>query len=68
MSHAIPEANILHAEKGRSVIMRQKPGGGSAEQLTPGPDSGLNPRTRVHEYGGGEVVLGDEFLYFSNFA
>jgi len=48
--------------------MRQKPGGKPAEQLTPGAESDLNPRTRVHEYGGGEVVLGDDTIYFSNFA
>jgi hypothetical protein len=56
------------SEAGRSVIMRQKVGGTEAEQLTPGPESKLNPRTRVHEYGGGEWILGDGALYFSNYA
>ena len=45
----------------------RKPGQ-AAEQLTPGPESGLNPRTRVHEYGGGESTLGDGVIFFSNFA
>lgn len=37
------------------------------EDVTPGPDTGLNVRTRVHEYGGGEYILGEGVLYFSNF-
>jgi hypothetical protein len=42
---------------------------GSAADVTPPPDSGLNVRTRVHEYGGGEhLVLADGRLVFSNFA
>ena len=36
-------------EAGRSVIVRQRPGG-AAEDVTPPP---FNIRTRVHEYGGG---------------
>ena len=40
---------------------------GKFEQLTPGPESKLNARTRVHEYGGGESIIGDGVLYFSNF-
>jgi hypothetical protein len=36
--------------------------------VTPPPDSGLNVRTRVHEYGGGEhAVLPDGRLVFTNF-
>jgi hypothetical protein len=35
--------------------------------VTPGPDSGINVRTRVQEYGGGETVFGGNSLYFSNF-
>ena len=41
--------------------------GGEPEQLTPGPESGLNARTRVHEYGGGESIIGNGVVYFSNF-
>ena len=40
---------------------------GKFEQLTPGPESKLNARTRVHEYGGGESIIGNGVLYFSNF-
>ena len=41
--------------------------GAEPEQLTPGPESGLNVRTRVHEYGGGESIIGNGVVYFSNF-
>lgn len=36
--------------------------------VIPGPESGFNVRTRVHEYGGGDTVFGPAELYFSNFA
>jgi hypothetical protein len=36
--------------------------------ITPGPDSGLNVRTRVHEYGGGEHLVTPQKVVFSNFA
>ena len=42
-------------------------GAGKAQDVTPGPDSGFNVRTRVHEYGGGEFVLSADAVYFSNF-
>lgn len=35
------------AEKGRQVLVRRPHGGAAAADLTPGPDSGLNVRTRV---------------------
>jgi hypothetical protein len=42
---------------------------GSVRDVTPGPKSGINVRTRVHEYGGGEyVVTEDHRAFFSNFA
>ena len=41
--------------------------GGAAQDVTPGPDTGFNVRTRVHEYGGGEYVLSSDAVYFSNF-
>ena len=38
------------------------------QDVTPGPESGMNVRTRIHEYGGGDYVLtGDQFIYFVNF-
>ncbi len=30
-------------------------------------DPAFNARTRVHEYGGGEYVVGKDAVYFSNF-
>lgn len=55
------------AEKGRQVLVRRPHGGAAAADLTPGPDSGLNVRTRVQEYGGGNYTLTDSAAYFSNF-
>lgn len=51
----------------KAIYFFRKPGE-EAEQVTPPPDSGINPRTRVHEYGGGETTYGDGVLYFTNFA
>jgi hypothetical protein len=50
------------------VLVRRAAGGGAHADVTPGPDSGLNVRTRVQEYGGGDYVLGGSAVYFSNFA
>lgn len=52
------------AEKGRSVIVRRSADGKTTD-LTPQP---FNARTRVHEYGGGEYVVSEGSVYFSNFA
>jgi len=49
-------------EDGRSVIVRRFPDGRTAD-VTPSP---YNARTRVHEYGGGEYVVADGTVYFSN--
>jgi hypothetical protein len=35
--------------------------------VTPEMDSGLNVRTLVHEYGGGDFLVGEDAVYFSNF-
>jgi len=51
-------------EEGRSVIMRRTPDGETID-VTP---QGFNARTRVHEYGGGDFVVSDGAIYFSNFA
>ncbi|CAL8470722.1 g10264 [Coccomyxa elongata] len=53
-------------EGGRQVLVRRTTDG-KIEDVTPGPDSGLNVRTRVHEYGGGEYIIGADTVYFSNF-
>lgn len=51
-------------EGGRNVIVRNTPGGRTADML-PSP---FNARTRVHEYGGGDFAVVDGRIYFSNFA
>src|SRR6516165_10116129 len=51
-------------EGGRSVLVRRTTEGGVAD-VTPAP---FNVRTRVHEYGGGSVLLADATVWFSNFA
>ena len=41
---------------------------GKVADVLPGKDSGFNARTRVHEYGGGESVVGpDGTIFWSNF-
>ncbi|MDT5124121.1 MAG: hypothetical protein QOC96_3603 [Acidobacteriota bacterium] len=52
------------SEGGRSVIVRRTPYGKMMD-VTPQP---FNARTRVHEYGGGDYVVANETIYFSNFA
>jgi dipeptidyl aminopeptidase/acylaminoacyl peptidase len=51
-------------EGGRKVVVRRTPDG-TVEDVTPPP---FNARTRVHEYGGGDYVVRDGTVYFSNFA
>jgi dipeptidyl aminopeptidase/acylaminoacyl peptidase len=51
------------SEAGRSVIVRRTPDGKTFD-VTPRP---FNARTRVHEYGGGDYLVVDETVYFSNF-
>src|SRR5256714_12374158 len=51
-------------EGGRQVVVRQ-PRGGARVDMTP---AGFNARTRVHEYGGGDYVVHERAIYFSNFA
>src|SRR5581483_4470965 len=52
------------AEGGRYVLVRRSPDG-SVSDATP-PD--FNVRTRVHEYGGGSVVIARGVVWFSNFS
>ncbi|MEW6733240.1 MAG: S9 family peptidase, partial [Acidobacteriota bacterium] len=52
------------SEGGRNVIVRRTPDG-QLTDITPPP---FNARTRVHEYGGGDYVVLDGTVYFSNFA
>ncbi|MDT5061140.1 MAG: hypothetical protein QOH63_1599 [Acidobacteriota bacterium] len=51
------------SEAGRSVIVRRTPDGQMVD-VTPKP---FNARTRVHEYGGGDYLVADRTVYFSNF-
>ncbi|MGH2480610.1 MAG: TolB family protein, partial [Ktedonobacteraceae bacterium] len=51
------------SEGGRNVIVRRGADGAVAD-MTPPP---FNARTRVHEYGGGDYVVSNGTLYFSNF-
>ena len=50
-------------EGGRNVVVKREPGGAQSG-LTAQP---FNARTRVHEYGGGDYLVSDGVVYFSNF-
>ena len=50
-------------ERGRNVIVKRSPSGTSVD-VTP-PE--FNARTKVHEYGGGEYLVNNGIVYFSNF-
>ncbi|MBN1873046.1 MAG: S9 family peptidase [Anaerolineae bacterium] len=52
------------SEKGRNVIVKQAVDGTPGD-ITPIP---FNARTRVHEYGGGEMLVDQGIVYFANFA
>src|SRR6185436_8813279 len=52
------------SEGGRQVIVRGTPDGQTTD-LTPRE---MNARTRVHEYGGGEYLIHQGEVFFSNFA
>ena len=51
-------------EAGRNVIVRRGADGACAD-VNPPP---FNARTRVHEYGGGDYVVSQGIVYFSNFS
>ena len=51
------------SEGGRNVIVRRD-SGGAATDVNAVP---FNARTRVHEYGGGDYLVSDGVVYFSNF-
>ncbi len=51
-------------EGGRNVIVKRSTTGVSVD-ITP-PE--FNARTRVHEYGGGDYIVSDGVVYFSNFS
>ena len=51
------------SEGGRTTLLRQR--GQDVVEMTPAP---FNVRSRVHEYGGGALLVADGAIYFSNFA
>jgi len=51
------------SERGRQVIVRHS-ADGTQTDINPAE---FNARTRVHEYGGGDYVVHDATVYFSNF-
>lgn len=51
-------------ESGRYVLVRRGVDG-NALDVTPAP---FNARTRVHEYGGGAVIIDGGTVWFSNFS
>ncbi|MBC7452575.1 MAG: S9 family peptidase, partial [Massilia sp.] len=51
------------SESGRNTLLRQR--GQDVREMTPAP---FNVRTRVHEYGGGALLVADGTVIFSNFA
>ncbi len=51
------------SEGGRTTLLRQR--GQDVVEMTP---ASFNVRTRVHEYGGGALLVADGTVYFSNFA
>jgi len=70
LGQIIAEGNTIYwsearpEEKGRHVIVRRSTGGLTGD-MNPAP---YNARTRVHEYGGGETLVHQGILYFSNFS
>jgi len=52
------------SEGGRQVVV-QRTADGQTRDVTP---QDINVRTRVHEYGGGEYLVQDGQIFFSNFA
>src|SRR2546429_6099066 len=52
------------SEGGRNVIVRRTPDGRISDAL-PAP---FNARTRVHEYGGGALLVYDFKIFFFNYA
>jgi dienelactone hydrolase len=54
------------SEGGRNTLLRQR--GADVAELTPAGAAPFNVRTRVHEYGGGALLVDAGTVYFSHFA
>jgi dipeptidyl aminopeptidase/acylaminoacyl peptidase len=52
------------SEGGRNAIVRREASGAMSDVIA----APFNARTRVHEYGGGDYVVHDGAIYFSNFS
>ena len=53
--------------KDRRAFAHPRSPDGTIVDVLPGADSGFNARTRVHEYGGGESVVAEGAVFWSNF-
>ena len=51
-------------EGGRNVVVKRSPSGACVDVTPPN----FNARTKVHEYGGGEYLVNNGTIYFSNFS
>ena len=51
------------SEEGRMVVVKRN-SAGEVTDITPKP---FSARTKVHEYGGGEYIVYDGVVYFTNF-
>jgi dipeptidyl aminopeptidase/acylaminoacyl peptidase len=60
---AIYWVEMRPTEGGRNVIVRRDPSGQCTDVIPPS----FNARTRVHEYGGGDFIVHDSVVYFSNY-
>ncbi|WP_423062956.1 S9 family peptidase [Candidiatus Paracoxiella cheracis] len=61
-AHALYWLESRPEEAGRQVIMRRN-ANGAIKTMTP---PGFSVRNRVHEYGGGDYLIHDDTIYFSN--
>jgi len=57
----------VRERQAKSLHANHRDPSGNITDATPGVDSGLNVRTIVHEYGGGDYLVGEGAVYFSNF-
>lgn len=64
MDGAIYFAEMRPTEMGRTAFVRLDRDGAFTDLIP----LGYNARTRVHEYGGGSLLIGKQNIYFSNFS
>lgn len=61
------QASYMRAPAQTLVTLACRSSDGSISDVTPGSESGLNVRTTVHEYGGGDYLVTHCTAFFSNF-